>query len=222
MLSLLLLLLPLDAHAKKPKAPKAGKAPTTEVAAEKPKNEKAKSDEPAWADAPLDDWLPKDGPVRGRMGATTVTMPRVALSFHVAPTDSTELTTTATMYLEQLFYDAVGDSLGGNQVWLDLPTSLSVGIFRSEAPARPPFAQLSTAPDGSDARNWQSSEAVWVLELTSWDVKVPEVPPAEETKIGTASGRVAVMLRDSWGGTDTGFVAGTFTDIEVWAQAAGW
>lgn len=220
MLALLpLLLLAPEAHAKKPKKEK---APPVEAAAEA-RAPKAAAGEPAWADAPPDDWLPKDGPVRGRIGAVAgIELPRVALTFHVAPLDSTELTTTATLKLEQVFFGGTPIQTGGNQVWLDLPPALAVGTFRSEAPARPPFAQRATAPDGADAVNWQSAEVVWVLELTTWDVKVPEAPPAEDAVIGTASGRVAVMLRDGWGGAETGFVAGTFDGIEVRAAAASW
>ena len=120
----------------------------------------------------------------------------------------------ATLYLEQT-WGAPGPGGGANQIWLDVPPALSTGLFRSEGPTQPALAQLAGAPDGADARNWQTGEATWALEITRWDVKIPDAAPDARADCGLASGRVAVSLRDGFGGPETGQVAGTFADVPV-------
>lgn len=206
----LLLTLATLADAKKPKPPKGEDAPPPAPVAAPLRGPDA-----IWVQTPGAQDLPPDGPVQGLMGGQVVEMPKVALRFHIPPKGGPkEHVTTTTLYLEQRF-DGTGPSMGANQVWVDLPTTLGLGVTASPEPVRPVFAQLSTAPDGSDARNWNTAEITWVVEITDWQVTLPAEGPAEETPCGTASGRVAVFLRDSWGGTETGQIGGSFAALAV-------
>jgi hypothetical protein len=214
----LLALAPL-ADAKKPKPPKGEDVPApAPIAMPAPVRPPAAS----WVQTPGAQDLPPAGPVQGVMGGQAVVMPKVALSFHIPPKGGPkELVTTATLYLEQSF-EGTGPSMGANQVWVNLPVTLGLGVTASPEPVTPPFAQLSNATDGSDARNWNTAEITWVVEITDWQVTLPAEGPAEETPCGTASGRVAVFLRDGWGGTGTGQIGGSFAALPVKCAAASY
>lgn len=195
----MLVVLALDALAKKP--------------AQDPAPSEAPPPAAVWVPQPGAEHLVAEGPVRGVMGGRPVEL-RVELAFAVAPEAAkpagrfaAPLATTATLSLTE------GGK--GNVVRLELPATLGPGITASPAPARPVEAVVSNLADGSDARPWPGAEAAWVIEITDWQVTVPTAPPATEGPCGSASGRLAVFLHDTWGQGHAGQLAGTFSATPV-------
>jgi hypothetical protein len=167
-----------------------------------------------WVAQPGPEHLVAEGPVRGVMGSRLVEM-RVGLAFAVAPAGAKPVGRFAAVPLATTATLSLTEGAKGNVVRLELPATLGPGVSASAAPARPTEAIVSNLADGSDARPWPGAEAAWVLEITDWQVTVPAEPPAAEGPCGTASGRVAVFLHDTWGQGHEGQLAGTFAAVPV-------
>jgi hypothetical protein len=161
------------------------------------------------------------------MGGRVVEMPKVDLVIRVAPADAgprgrfaAPLASTALLTLGQAS-GGKGPATGGNALALELPATLGPGVTASPAPLRPASATIAYLEDGADARPWPGAEATWVVEITDWEVAVPAEPPAAEGPCGTASGRLAVFVRDTFGAGFAAQLAGTFTGLEVRCAPAG-
>lgn len=175
-----------------------------------------------WVDAPGPDQLPAGGAVAGAMDGRRIEITRVAFGVHVPAPGDRERKRTVVLYLEQV-WGGTGPGSGAVQVWLDLPADLKPGTYASGGPVHPVFAQLGADPTGADVRSWPSAEVSWVLEVTAWDVTEPtgSLRAGEDLPIGTATGRIAVYLRDGWGGATAGHFAGAFVRAPVLLGLSG-
>ena len=90
------------------------------------------------------------------------------------------------------------------------------GHFASTEAVQPILAQYGD-PE-RQAVNWQAARAGYAIEFTSFRVRGRYTARGAERRVGTASGRIVVLLHDSglssWPAPDA-WLAGTFTDAPV-------
>jgi hypothetical protein len=106
---------------------------------------------------------------------------------------------------------------GYNEVTIPLPQAPTQGGHMASTEAvHPTFAQYGDPEH--QAVNWQNARAGFAVEFTSFRVRGRYNPRSAERRVGTASGRVIVLLHDSglssWPAPDA-WLSGTFTDAPV-------
>jgi hypothetical protein len=152
----------------------------------------------------------EQGAVHGRMNHVEVEMPRIEIS-RVGDSWSIKL---AQLAPEGTTTDRTH---GYNEVTIPLPQAPTQGgNMASTEAVRPTFAQYGDPEH--QAVNWQNARAGFAVEFTSFRVRGRYNPRAAERRVGTASGRIIVLLHDSglssWPAPDA-WLSGTFTDAPV-------